>query len=64
MLARDGQRVAKLLDFGIAKPIAAATQLTGTGSVIGTPTYMAPEQALGEHVDERADVYSDRKSVV
>jgi len=49
-----------LSDFGIAKLIESneeATQLTGTGVGIGTPDYMAPEQADGE-ADERSDIYS------
>ncbi len=48
-----------LLDFGLAKPIsdAAVSKLTSTGAAVGTPLYMAPEQARGEHVDVRCDVY-------
>jgi len=48
----------RLVDFGIAKDRADTTDLTGVDTVLGTPFYMAPEQALGERVDERADVYS------
>ena len=46
-------------DFGIARVTDAAKDLTGTGNAIGTPGYMAPEQAKGKDgVDSRADVYS------
>jgi serine/threonine-protein kinase len=49
----------KILDFGISKvDSAAGTNLTRTGMVMGTPAYMPPEQARGEKVDHRADVYS------
>ena len=52
---------AVVTDFGIAKALSEAGgqgTLTGTGIAIGTPTYMAPEQAGGEAVDHRADIYS------
>ncbi|OFW31290.1 MAG: hypothetical protein A3G76_04725 [Acidobacteria bacterium RIFCSPLOWO2_12_FULL_65_11] len=61
MLATDTEHreVAKLLDFGIAKTFDdSATQLTRTGFALGTPQYMAPEQAAGTDVDGRTDLYS------
>ena len=50
---------ALLADFGIARVAAAETslQLTGQGVAVGTPTYMSPEQAAGESVDARSDLY-------
>ncbi|NJN93756.1 MAG: protein kinase [Anaerolineales bacterium] len=56
----DNNGEALLTDFGIAKMMAgsSATQLTGAGSVLGTPAYMSPEQAKGESIDGRTDIYS------
>ena len=48
----------RIADFGLAKQVSEDSGLTATGAVIGTPSYMAPEQALGLNVDPRADVYS------
>src|SRR5690606_13668573 len=56
----EGEDVPKLLDFGIAKVSGADgnNHLTRTGTIFGTPFYMAPEQALGQNVDHRADAYA------
>ena len=57
MLTRDG--VVKVMDFGIARAIAGASAtMTQTAAVIGTAQYLSPEQARGEAVDARSDVYS------
>ncbi|MGH9746389.1 MAG: protein kinase domain-containing protein [Candidatus Acidiferrales bacterium] len=46
----------KIMDFGIARSMQAATRLTG--SIMGTPAYMAPEQVGGKPIDYRTDIYS------
>jgi eukaryotic-like serine/threonine-protein kinase len=61
-----GEGHALIIDFGIAKAVSAAggdvggaaTGATSTGLVLGTPTYMAPEQAAGDPIDHRADLYA------
>jgi len=67
LVDRDGDPdFVKVLDFGIAKvdnsvaaaPEAGSKVLTRVGSVFGTPEYMAPEQAVGDTVDARADLYA------
>ena len=56
----DGGDFVKLLDFGIAKLLCTGSspRLTRAGTAVGTPNYIAPEQALGAEVDHRADIYS------
>jgi serine/threonine protein kinase len=58
-LVGDGaRRTVKVLDFGISRVGDAAGSMTQTGVVLGTPAYMPPEQARGQRVDHRADVYA------
>ncbi len=54
----EGTRLPKLVDFGLARLAATQRRLTAEGSVLGSPGYMAPEQAMGESdVDARADIW-------
>ncbi|MFG1810196.1 ABC transporter substrate-binding protein [Streptomyces sp. NPDC049040] len=56
MVTSEG--VVKVADFGIARVLDADARLTTTGSAIGTPSYMSPEQINGAEVDARSDVYA------
>jgi len=56
MLDDDGQ--VHILDFGIARSVTGPGTGTATGVITGTFDYMAPEQTLGSHVDQRADIYA------
>ncbi len=60
-LMRDQKGVVRVMDFGIAKQHGAASggvTVTATGSLMGTPEYMSPEQLRGDDVDFRSDLYS------
>jgi serine/threonine-protein kinase len=56
MISKSG--AVKVMDFGIARALADANSVTQTAAVIGTAQYLSPEQARGEKVDARSDVYS------
>ncbi len=48
----------KLLDFGLARTLETTTNLTQSGMILGTPTYMSPEQIQGKELDEKSDLFS------
>lgn len=54
----DDRGEPRITDFGLAKRVEGDSQLTTTGMVLGTPSYMPPEQASGMEIDAAADVYS------
>ncbi len=54
----EGEDRVKVTDFGIAKVTTATDQLTVTGSLLGTPSYMSPEQARGQTLDGRSDLFA------
>jgi serine/threonine protein kinase len=64
LLDMGGWERAKIIDFGIVKLLGdaaaafGASALTNAGLVVGTPAYMAPEQALGRQIDGRTDLYA------
>jgi tetratricopeptide (TPR) repeat protein len=57
-LMRDDKGHVWVMDFGLARKLEGGTSLTRAGQVMGTPAYMAPEQARGERADARSDVYA------
>jgi|694.fasta_scaffold111901_2 serine/threonine protein kinase len=58
----DGQEIAQVVDFGIAKMLereaSDASKLTASGEVFGSPAYMSPEQCNGSAIDARTDIYA------
>lgn len=58
LVEREGKRVVKVLDFGVARIQDDLQRLTKTGVVLGSPAYMSPEQCMGMKLDNRSDIYS------
>jgi serine/threonine-protein kinase len=60
MLTRHGDEVdvVKVLDFGLVRQLIGDSELTHADSVVGSPSYMSPEQIRGERLDQRSDIYS------
>jgi serine/threonine-protein kinase len=58
IMIRNDDGVVKLLDFGIAKDLNAATNITRAGTFVGTPAYSAPEQIRGGKIDGRTDIFA------
>ncbi|MBI4574651.1 MAG: serine/threonine protein kinase [Planctomycetes bacterium] len=56
LITRDGRVL--VADFGLARPVSAGGGLTQSGTILGTPFYMAPEQCEAREVDSRADLYA------
>ncbi|MBI3854817.1 MAG: protein kinase, partial [Planctomycetes bacterium] len=56
----DAEGRPRVMDFGLAKPVRSSSQVTVSGTVVGTPAYMSPEQAQGRvrEVDHRSDLFS------
>jgi serine/threonine protein kinase len=57
VLMQDGRWV-QLMDFGLAKLMTSTSNITASGTGVGTPDYMSPEQAQGKPIDQRTDIYS------
>jgi tetratricopeptide (TPR) repeat protein/predicted Ser/Thr protein kinase len=56
MMEKSGRVI--VMDFGIARTMEQGAGMTHTGTLIGTPDYMSPEQVMGEHVDARSDLFT------
>jgi len=57
VMLRESDEIA-LIDFGLARTLDGSSQITRTGVLRGSPYYMSPEQAMGEELDARSDLYS------